>query len=74
MSLRQANYRPERRYVEVESLGDDRPKRSWCVGFSDDPAEADMLFESVVRAVRILTSGESESADWAELPDGTWLD
>ena len=47
---------------------------AWCVGFSDDPAQADMLFDAVVRTLRILTTGESDSADWAEIPDGEWLD
>jgi hypothetical protein len=73
VALRQANYRPQRRYVEVESLRDDHPKRAWCVGFSEDPAEADMLFEAVVRAVRLLTTGECDPVDWAEIPEGTWL-
>ena len=32
-----------------------------------------MLFAAVVRTVRILVTGESDSADWTELPEGTFL-
>jgi hypothetical protein len=75
VSLQHANYRPRRRFVELTRTERDEggPRRSWCVGFSEDPAEADMLFEATARTVRILTTGDSDSVDWLELPDGAFL-
>ncbi len=75
VTLVNSNYRPERRYVEVTAIGSDERGRSrWSVGFSGSPDEADMLFETVVRTIRLAETGDCESVDVLEIPDGLPVD
>ena len=67
--LGEANLRPGRRQVLVQRrhpAGDERA--GGCVGFRDDEAEAEALFDTVVRTVHLLTTGQLDEVDWAELP------
>lgn len=68
VELSKANYRPERHSVH---LCNDEMEQVWCVGFADDPGQAEELFLATVRTVQVLIDGDAESADWMELPPGT---
>lgn len=71
VTLSRANYRPERCLVEVSrDEGDSGSCESWCVGYADDEAGAVDLFDTTVRTLRLVSTGETESLDWAEIPDG----
>ena len=69
VSLVRSNYRPERCFVEIERSVDEDGVESWCVGFADDLAEAERLFDTTVRAVCLVTTGQVEAVDWVEAPD-----
>lgn len=73
VALCQANYRPERRFVEVEKVDTDDPNRC-CVGFGDTLGEANRLFDTVVRTLLFTTGGTCDSVDWMELPAGEWIE
>jgi hypothetical protein len=68
VSLVRSNYRPERCFVEIErSVDEDGVSR----GASDSPTtcRAERLFDTTVRAVRLVTTGQVEAADWVVAPD-----
>ena len=64
VSLCRSNFRPRRRYVEVERhVSDADEPRTWCVGFADDGGEAERLFDTTVRTVCLLSTGRTEVVD-----------
>ncbi len=71
VTLSRANYRPERCFVEMSrDPGDADGYESWCVGYADDEARADSLFDTTVRTLQLVSTGSTESVDWAEIPEG----
>jgi hypothetical protein len=44
-----------------------------CVGFADDPDEAQRLFDATRRSLELVLTGDTEDVDWAEVPPGVIL-
>jgi hypothetical protein len=73
VSLCRSNYRPERSFIEIERSASADDVESWCVGFADESGEAERLFDTTVRSVRLLATGQVDPVDWFEGPDGVDL-
>ena len=71
VTMIESSWRSERRSVHVgPATPSDADVEACCVGFADDNAEADRMFDAVVRAMTWAHGDEVESVDWMDVPDG----